>query len=230
MLDRLSLTTANVLEAFSQELDVHGGRVADTFDDGSRLFVRGLLPDVQDVQEGDKLQGGVALRATDQAIWLHPYVYRLVCKNGAIMAQATQSRQITGMEFATGDLALEQVRQAVGECCEPSVFSNALGQIRTTADMEADGAIAMMSMLSRLPQSVREDFLPMILKRFFEGGDRSQFGVMNAVTAVARDTADPQIRWNLEELGGGIAILAGKRGPRPRSWAARARYEEVLVH
>jgi hypothetical protein len=27
---------------------------------------------------------------------------------------------------------------------------------------------------------------------------------MNAVTSVARDTADPEVRWPLEEMGGGI--------------------------
>jgi hypothetical protein len=27
---------------------------------------------------------------------------------------------------------------------------------------------------------------------------------MNAVTAVARDTRDPGLRWHLEELGGGV--------------------------
>jgi len=28
--------------------------------------------------------------------------------------------------------------------------------------------------------------------------------VLNAITALARDTADPEQKWNLEELGGGI--------------------------
>jgi hypothetical protein len=29
---------------------------------------------------------------------------------------------------------------------------------------------------------------------------------MNAVTSVARDTQDPDLRWRLEELGGGLPV------------------------
>jgi hypothetical protein len=43
---------------------------------------------------------------------------------------------------------------------------------------------------------------------------------MNAVTSVARDTRDPELRWRLEEFGGGIPALA--RDPSPRLDDARA--------
>jgi hypothetical protein len=44
--------------------------------------------------------------------------------------------------------------------------------------------------------------LPLIVERFTLGRDRSAFGLLNAVTSVARDTRDPETRWRLEELGG----------------------------
>jgi hypothetical protein len=34
--------------------------------------------------------------------------------------------------------------------------------------------------------------------------DRSAFGLLNAVTSVARETRDPETRWRLEELAGGM--------------------------
>jgi hypothetical protein len=46
-----------------------------------------------------------------------------------------------------------------------------------------------------------------ILRRYEQGQDRSRFGLMNAVTSAARDTRDPELRWGLEELGGGIPAL-----------------------
>jgi hypothetical protein len=46
--------------------------------------------------------------------------------------------------------------------------------------------------------------MPSILERFVEGRDTSRFGLMNAITSVARDTRDPEVRWRLEEMGGGI--------------------------
>src|SRR5438876_2266979 len=67
--------------------------------------------------------------------------------------------------------------------------------------------VTMLAMLSRLPERGDSRLLRTILARFFEGDDRSRFGLMNAVTSVARDTPDPDLRWRLEEFGGGIPAV-----------------------
>jgi hypothetical protein len=63
------------------------------------------------------------------------------------------------------------------------------------------------------------------MNQFIQEGDRSQFGLANAVTAIARDTSDPELRWDLEELGGSIAI--GKTSPTPVRGPGRARAKEL---
>jgi hypothetical protein len=68
-------------------------------------------------------------------------------------------------------------------------------------------------MLSRLPSAASE-IQQAIIRQLFESRDRSAFGLINAVTAVARDTRDPELRWRLEEFGGGVPALA--RDPRPQ--------------
>ena len=67
--------------------------MTDTFDDGERLFVRSVVPQRRG-RSGPTtgLQGGVALRASGGDVWVHPYVFRLVCTNGAIMAHADRRR------------------------------------------------------------------------------------------------------------------------------------------
>ena len=40
--------------------------------------------------------------------------------------------------------------------------------------------------------------------QFMREKDRSPIGLMNAVTSLARDTRDPDLRWRLEEFGGGV--------------------------
>src|SRR5439155_18888193 len=89
-------TTAQIKSVFAEEIAAAGGVVSEVFDDGSRLFVRSVLPRLREERTGDKLQGGVALRASECDISVHPYVFRLVCKNGAIMAHAIQTRHIEG--------------------------------------------------------------------------------------------------------------------------------------
>ena len=82
-------------------------------------------------------------------------------------------------------------------------------------------------MLSRFPAQVAGQLMGEIMGRFFGAGDRSRFGLMNAVTSLARDTADPELRWDLEELGGGVPALI--RGPQPEAPAAARRDQEVMV-
>ena len=45
-----------------------------------------------------------------------------------------------------------------------------------------------------------------IAERFNAGSDRSRYGLMNAITSVARDSDDPELRWNLEKFGGDVAF------------------------
>jgi hypothetical protein len=224
-----SLTTASILSVFSQTITAHGGTVSDIFNDGKRLFVRSTLPQVGDAQPKDRLQGGVALKACDGSVWVHPYVFRLVCKNGAIMASAITSRQVSAMFDFDPEYVVSQIQQVISDCCAPEVFNTSLNEIRSAREIEADMAINMLPFLTRIPRGFQAGFATQIMKRFFESRDRSRFGLMNAVTSVARDTKDPEMRWNLEELGGGIPVLAPAKVPQRPARAATRQREEMLV-
>jgi hypothetical protein len=100
------LTTAQVLEVFTEEVTALAGSVADTFDDGLRLFTRSVIPLFDDVRTGDRVQGGVALKMTKEEAWLYPYVFRLVCRNGAIMAQTLESRSLMGFDIEEPETSL----------------------------------------------------------------------------------------------------------------------------
>ena len=200
------LVTADILAIFQEEIAAHGGTVKDTFHDGARLFTRSVLPDAREVGPKDRVQGGVAVKATAEEAWVHPYVFRLVCKNGAIMAQATQTRHLADLQARTWEGAAEAVRSAVRECCVPEAFAEAARSMRSAREVAADAAIGMLPFLTELVQLGGSDLIPRLMDQFFREGDRTRFGLMNAFTAVARDTHDPDVRWRLEELGGGIAV------------------------
>ena len=231
MLSSSGLTTAEVLAVFTEEVVARQGRVTDTFDDGQRLFTRSIVPLVAEVRPGDKLQGGVALKATEEGVCLYPYIFRLVCKNGAIAAQTLEVRALESLHFQEPEAALESIREGVGACCAEEVFSNTVQRTSRTASTDkADFALNLLPYLSQLAAVKNVNLVPLILAEFFRERDPSQFGLANAVTAVARDTSDPDLRWNLEELGGAIAI--GSAPQRPASGGRSARKEsrqEVLV-
>ena len=117
------LSTPEIRDIFAAEIAHAHGVVSETFEDGERLFTRSLLPSVADVRPNDKLQGGVALKATEREICLHPYLFRLVCKNGAIRAHAIQTRRIDLSDVLLPEIAAESLREAVSACCTKEAFA-----------------------------------------------------------------------------------------------------------
>jgi hypothetical protein len=198
--------TQEILEAFTEEISAREGKVIESFHQPGQLFVRSVLPHAEEIRAGDKVQSGVALRATDTAAWVYPYVFRLVCKNGAIMAHAAEGREIPNLESVPVFEAASLVREAVESCCEKNAFAAAAEQMRTAAQQPIDAVLSMMPLLSRM-SSLSPELARQIFKRFFHENDRTRYGLMNAVTAVARDTREHSMRWRIEELGGQIAFL-----------------------
>jgi hypothetical protein len=210
-----TLTTAAILQVFGDEVELFGGRVRDTYHDQGRLFVRSLLPNVRKVRPKDKLQAGLALRATEEELWLHPYLFRQVCSNGAIMAHALESLHVECLGAYSLDEGTEMLREAIVRCSAPEVFARSVRRVRSTAAADAETLLSLMPQLAPLQNSEMRRYLDQILARYIEGSDRNRFGLMNAVTSVARDTRDPDARWRLEELGGGIGARLRPRRPAP---------------
>jgi len=191
---------------FAKEIAAAGGTVTEALFVGDRLFLRSTLPALREVRVGDKLQAGVALRATEREVWVHPYVFRQVCRNGAIVAHALQTRHLRADDHATREEADAAICEAVRVCCDDEAFMEASGDMNAARDKVADITLNLLPVLSRLRPELGTQIFKMIVERFFDGEDASRYGLMNAVTSVARDTADPDVRWNLEELGGGIPV------------------------
>lgn len=217
-------TATTIVTVFTEGVQAHSGKVTETIVDGHRLFARSLLPFIEEVRPKDRLQGGLALRATESEIWLHPYLFRQVCSNGAILAHSIESRRVEHSDFATEDEVVAALREAISACCEQDVFINGLETVRTSVNATVDLALTMAAMLAGPGRTVPPQVLDLIFKRFHADRDPSRFSLMNAVTSVARDTRDPELRWRLEELGGGIGAgivapkqpLGGRQLHRPR--------------
>ena len=216
-----NLSTAAILRIFTDEVQHRGGRVTDSFHDGQRLFLRSLLPGVKEVRPKDRLQGGLALRATDEELWLHPYLYRQVCRNGAVMAQALESLHVECLGLYTVEEGTDMLCEAIARCSAKEVFARSVRRVRSAATTEVDELLNLMPHLAQLRRGNMRRFLDEILERFTTGRDRTRFGLMNAVTSVARDTRDPDARWRLEELGGGIGARLRPKRPSPAPEHAR---------
>jgi hypothetical protein len=204
--------TSEIALAFADEISALGGAVSESYDDESRLFVRARLSAEREVAPGDVLNPGVALRTVGPIVSVHPYIYRQVCSNGAIVAQVTATRQIRRVEFVSATefvaAAIDEIRLTVRQCADPAVFEKAASGMGLARNMLAEAMISALPILERIPVDHRDHIIEMLGREFENANDRSYYGVMNAITAVARETSDPETKWRLEELGGSIPALA----------------------
>jgi hypothetical protein len=210
-------STEQIAVAFGEEILALGGTVSDRYDQDGQLFMRALLPRHGEVRPGDGIQAGIALRALGPLLSVHPYTFRQICANGAIEAHVNESRYIARVEFASAtefvDAALEEIRLTTRRCAAPEVFDRIRTDMRRASAAPAELMIQVLPLLERLPAHGREHLLAMLVQEFARENDETLYGVMNAITAVARETQDPAIRWQLEEYGGALPALAPKMPP-----------------
>ena len=202
----------DICEVFAEEVGRAGGAVSNCFDNGRRLFVRAKLPFSTKVQPKDTVQAGVALTTAGKEIRVHHYTFRQVCRNGAIMPVADRTQRIDRVGFAAPADAIEEVlcrlRDAVRACSGTEAFSTAAEQMKSATEEEANLRRFLLRQLPGIPQSRQTQIRTEIASQFGNQHDRSLFGLMNAVTSVARNESDPEVRWRLEELGGAVPALA----------------------
>lgn len=201
-------STPAIRESFERQIASLGGTVTSALDEGRELFLRSTLPIRDEVRPRDRVQGGVALRTDDGDVLVHPYVFREVCSNGAVWAQALGTQRIERAEFAASNERIAEtlvaIDAAIAACAEQTMFRNAVVEMKqaTQVDAETNLLLQMAAHSIALTTGVLE-----AVRRFHRDRDQSLYGLMNAVTSVARDTRDPDTRWRLEELGGGIPSL-----------------------
>lgn len=207
---------------FAEEVSRGGGKVQDVFDDGRLLFLRATVERLSgEVRPGDAVRGGVALRTRGADVLVLPYTYRLVCRNGAILARANGIQAVRRQEaWAPGESvaeAIEAVREAIRASLAPGAFGKGLEGMRAAADVETDRLLNAAALISRIGVSMGSQLLAQVLGAFRNQEENTLFGLMNAITSTARDARDPETRWRLEELGGALAgarLVPGPRRPR----------------
>jgi hypothetical protein len=203
--------TGAVRRAFVEEIEELGGKVTEWVEAEGEVFARSTLPGDLEVGPRDRVRGGVALRGSPESLRIRPYVFRLVCRNGAIMACCLEATVLERPGWCDPGALEIDAREAVKACASRDTFEGSRDRMSALRMEEAAGelmAIAFMATHGATNRALQG----VILRRFRAGRDRSQFGFMNAVTSVARDTREAALRWDLEELGG--AIACGMPTPR----------------
>ncbi len=200
----LSITNDAIKEIFREEVGVRSGDVKNGFDNQDLLLMRGLLPQVEQVAFEDELRNGVALEAREGLISVYSFLERIICRNGMILRMAVGQR-IVDREMNEASWADYQIREAIDACSQPSAFVGHVLSIRRAMHRPINRVHNMMGFLGSNVAGMRETIAERVSDRLHDE-DPSEFGLMNAITSVARDTSDHSMRWNLEEFGGRIGL------------------------
>src|SRR5947207_980406 len=128
------------------------------------------------------MRGGVAVRATAHDLRVHPYIFRTVCSNGAIIARATQIWRIERDDLAADSHrsavgVIAEFREAVRACSADEAFASAAEGMRSATFTAADQFVNLLPLLSQalrhLPLKQAGQVIEQILGRFDRDGDRS---------------------------------------------------------
>lgn len=198
-------TTENIRDIFCEEIAALNGHVESVADDGRHLYCRATLPLTNEVAAGDRVRAGAALRATPACACICPWLLRILCINGIIVRQPMPEREVEIPLALPADVAEFTLREAIAAMCSEEAFADAVKMVRTARRRPAQLDMTPFRRHLQGDSDMRSQLLIEVMRRFRAEGDRSAFGLMNAVTSVARDTTDPETRWRLEELGGAIA-------------------------
>ncbi|MFA5802042.1 MAG: hypothetical protein WC911_06145 [Thermoleophilia bacterium] len=207
-------STAEITASFIEGIQAERGKVRDTYDDSRYLYIRSVLPYSFKVTKKDKIHGGLALKSTTTELWLHPYLFRQVCRNGLIAASTMQSVCMEYDTFSEGEEGIEElaleIPWAIRNCARKEFFQEAAGQMKDArkrgVEWKTDYELKLLSMLnSGHGDSFTRKIIREIRRRFEVEEERTLYGMANATTSMARDTRDPALKWQLEQLGWKIA-------------------------
>lgn len=181
----------------------------------------------REVKAGDALWAGVQIKNSEVgkgSLSVTPITMRLVCTNGmthaefgarythrTITQEADPARQflLDSTLKKEDEVFLEGVRDVVSGCLRGQWMREVVGQAQFAADLEISAPVEATESLQNdfdLTDSEKQN----ILNAFTQDGDRSAWGLCNAVTNIANEHPSYDRAIALEGMGGQLLANKGK--------------------
>lgn len=165
-----------------------------------------------EIRDSDSVSGGLIIRNSEvgaSSLRVEPFILRQVCSNGLIASQALRKihlgRQMEGGEIWSDetkeleDKALwAKVRDVIRATFDKQIFESWVEKLRESTEIVIEKPIKAVNNIAKLI-GLSEEKKNQLLMHFSE---HTKYGLVNAVTTLARESEsiDEQIR--LEEFGG----------------------------
>lgn len=198
-----------------------------------RMYIQAISFKVEgEVKKGDVVRAGVVISNSEVgagAVRIEPLILRLVCMNGMIAADHSLrkyhvGRVSKGFEFdGAAEFFRDETRQQddkafymkvqdlVKAALEQVTFDKILESMRAAADRQIESAdLQKVAEVTQQQFRLTDTERGSVLKHLIQGGDLSQYGLANAITATANDHEDYDRAVDLERFGGQVIELPQK--------------------
>jgi len=209
------LDNLQVVEAVLPALKEHDVRVESCEVTPTRLYLQcvcwemeyAIQPHRHERAPGDVVKAGLLIRNSEVGLGslsVQPLVYRLVCYNGLVVPDYGMRRNHVGRAQGSGeDEARElftqetleaddrafflKVRDTVSGVLQRDRFTEIIARMQSTTDREITRDVPEVVEAVQERLMLTEGERSGVLRHLIEGGDLSQWGLVNAVTAQAND-------------------------------------------
>ena len=204
-----AISNDTIQDVFQGEIQQLGGENLRVYSDERFLVIRALLPQIGEVAKNDAMQNGVALCATQSDINVMPFMQRQVCRNGAVLSHSLEATRLDRLETdeAWTTFALGRAARA---CGREELFANNLNRVAQTRFRPIDKALNILGYLGENSKGLSSSIRRQVMRRLLEHEDQTEYGIMNAVTWVAKEVRSEHTTWALQTLGGKIGLNYAK--------------------
>ena len=174
------------------------------------------------IKEGDIVQGGVVITNSEVgqgACQIAPMIYRLICSNGMVSADTSYRRHHVGARSQLGEhtsrllsdeaIAAEdhaillQIRDVVSGAFDEAFFRSTVDQLIHATEVKLRDVPKTVEVLKKTV-GLTDDEGSGIIRHLIEGGDPSQYGLIQAITAYSQEIVDYDRASDFEKLGGKV--------------------------
>lgn len=210
----------------------------------TRLYLKAVIPTIQaEVSVGDVVQAGFVISNSEVgwgAVKIEPFVYRLVCKNGAIINDLAHRKTHVGRKHAHAQVLFDgaeeyyrpetreaddkafwlKVRDVIAAHVGSETFTAIVDRWKRAKEEKITGDVVKVVEVTAKRYGLADSERTSVLQHLIKGGDLSAYGLMNAITRTAEDAETYDRSTDLERMGPTILELS------PREWTTLASTKE----
>lgn len=214
--------------------EVNGGiRIASCDVTERKLYLKCTFPsNIVEVKKGDPVCAGFIISNSEiglGALVGQFFIERLVCTNGMIVPEYSMRKNHIGRALGTNEVdgaityykddtlaaddkaLILRLRDTITSFSDIAQLTAVVGKLQETTERKLTDPIHAVEEVSKKFQFNNNEKTS-VLMNLIQGGDLSQYGIINAVTRTAEDIQDYDRATEFEKMGGEIIDL------KPNEW------------